>query len=119
MSHQVIVYQDTKEKFVNGQVVVTDYIAVMRVESSCGLTIEEIAAKDVPAGKAFTIIDIDLVPIDRTYRDAWELKDGKIVIDQTKADAIDAQLADTTQARQAVLDRLGITADEATALLAR
>ena len=38
----------------------------------CGLTIEEIAAKDVPAGKEFKIVDISEIPEDRTFRNAWE-----------------------------------------------
>lgn len=36
------------------------------------MTIEEIAAKDVPAGKEFKIVDTDSIPTDRTFRDAWE-----------------------------------------------
>ena len=36
------------------------------------MTIEEIAAKDVPEGKPFKIIDTADVPSDRTFRDAWE-----------------------------------------------
>jgi hypothetical protein len=36
------------------------------------MTIEEIAAKDVPAGKPFKIIDAADVPSDRTFRSAWE-----------------------------------------------
>ena len=35
-------------------------------------TIEELAAKDVPQGKPFKIIDADDIPSDRTFRDAWE-----------------------------------------------
>jgi len=35
-------------------------------------TIEEIAAKDVPAGKPFKIVDVADIPTDRTFRDAWE-----------------------------------------------
>ena len=35
-------------------------------------TIEELAAKDVPAGKAYQIIDESDVPSDRTFRNAWE-----------------------------------------------
>jgi hypothetical protein len=38
----------------------------------CGLTIEEIAAKDVPAGKPFQIVDASEIPTDRTFRAAWE-----------------------------------------------
>lgn len=36
------------------------------------LTIEQIAAKDVPAGKPYTIVDVSEIPEDRTFRDAWE-----------------------------------------------
>ena len=35
-------------------------------------TIEELAAKDVPDGKAYQIIDEADVPSDRTFRNAWE-----------------------------------------------
>ena len=42
------------------------------VPADCGLTIEEIAAKDVPAGKPFKIVDVADIPSDRTFRDAWE-----------------------------------------------
>lgn len=38
----------------------------------CGLTIEEIAAKDVPAGKPYKIINAQDQPSDRTFRNAWE-----------------------------------------------
>ena len=41
------------------------------VPADCGLTIEEIAAKDVPAGKAYNIVDVSDIPEDRTFRNAW------------------------------------------------
>jgi hypothetical protein len=41
------------------------------VPADCGLTIEEIAAKDVPTGKAYNIVDVSEIPTDRTFRDAW------------------------------------------------
>jgi hypothetical protein len=34
-------------------------------------TIEELAAKDVPAGKPFKIVDVSDIPTDRTFRNAW------------------------------------------------
>jgi hypothetical protein len=37
----------------------------------CGLPIEEIARKDVPAGKPFLIASGSLVPTDHTFFDAW------------------------------------------------
>ena len=42
------------------------------VPADCGLTIEEIAAKDVPAGKPYKIVDVADIPSDRTFRNAWE-----------------------------------------------
>lgn len=47
----------------------------------CGLTIKEIAAKDVPTGKPYAIIDASDVPSDRSERMAWtvdpaDLTDG-------------------------------------------
>ena len=42
------------------------------IPADCGLTIEEIAAKDVPAGKPYQIVDVSEIPSDRTFRNAWE-----------------------------------------------
>ena len=47
-------------------------VAVIIPSPDCGLTIEEIAAKDVPAGKSFKIVDVSDIPSDRTFRGAWE-----------------------------------------------
>lgn len=47
-------------------------VAVIIPAPDCGLTIDEIAAKDVPAGKPFKILDVADVPTDRTFRAAWE-----------------------------------------------
>lgn len=47
-------------------------VAVIVPAPECGLTIEEIAAKDVPAGKPFKIVDVADIPSDRTFRNAWE-----------------------------------------------
>lgn len=41
------------------------------VPADCGLTIEEIAAKDVPDGKTYNIVDVSEIPEDRTFRGAW------------------------------------------------
>jgi hypothetical protein len=47
-------------------------VAVIIPAAECGLTIEEIEAKDVPAGKPFKIVDVADIPEDRTFRNAWE-----------------------------------------------
>ena len=38
-------------------------------------TIEEIAAKDVPEGKPYKIVDVSDIPTDRTFRNAWEYQE--------------------------------------------
>ncbi len=50
-------------------------VAVIVPAPECGLSIEAIAAKDVPAGKPFKIVNVSDVPSDRTFRDAWEYQE--------------------------------------------
>ena len=47
-------------------------VAIIVPALDCGLTIEEIAAKDVPQGKPYQIVDVADIPTDRTFRNAWE-----------------------------------------------
>lgn len=47
-------------------------VAVIVPAPGCGLTIEEIARKDVPAGAEFLILEAEDIPDDRTFRNAWE-----------------------------------------------
>lgn len=47
-------------------------VSIIVPAAECGLSIEEIAAKDVPAGKPFKIVDVSDIPEDRTFRAAWE-----------------------------------------------
>ena len=49
-----------------------DGVAIIVPASECGLTIEEIAVKDVPQGKPYKIVDVVDIPTDRTFRNAWE-----------------------------------------------
>ena len=52
------------------------------------LPIEEVAAKDVPAGLAYEIVTADEVPSDRTFRGAWVMGDCCIDHDLDKCKAI-------------------------------
>ena len=45
------------------------------IPSDCGLTIEQIAAKAVPTGKPYKIVDVSDIPTDRTFRNAWEYQE--------------------------------------------
>ena len=47
-------------------------VAVIVPIDNCGLTVEEIATKDVPSGRPYKIVDVSEVPSDRTFRNAWE-----------------------------------------------
>ena len=47
-------------------------VAIIIPAVECGLTIEEIATKDVPVGKPYKIVDVADIPTDRTFRNAWE-----------------------------------------------
>ena len=46
-------------------------VAVIIPSDNSSLTVEQIQAKDVPAGKTSYIVDKSEVPTDRSFRDAW------------------------------------------------
>lgn len=50
-------------------------ILIPTVEYLATHTIEELAAKDVPEGKPYKIVDVSDIPSDRTFRDAWEYQE--------------------------------------------
>jgi hypothetical protein len=50
-------------------------VAIVIPAPECGLTIEDIAAKDVPEGKLYKIVDVADIPSDRTFRDAREFSE--------------------------------------------
>ena len=50
-------------------------VSIIVPAPECGLTIEQIAAKDVPAGKPYKIVDVTDIPTDRTFRNAWEYQE--------------------------------------------
>lgn len=47
-----------------------DGIAVIQ-PCDCGLSLDEIAAKDVPTGTPYLIVDDSVIPADRSLRNAW------------------------------------------------
>ena len=46
-------------------------VAVIVPAPECGLSIQAIAAKDVPAGKPYKIVSVNDIPSDRLFRAAW------------------------------------------------
>ena len=67
-------YQFSVEKTMNQRIIypTDDGGVAIIIPADCGLTIEEIAAKDVPAGKPYKIVNVVDIPVDRTFRAAWE-----------------------------------------------
>jgi hypothetical protein len=47
----------------------------------CGLTIEQIAEKDVPKGSDYAIVDADSIPSDLTFFPVWKYNQGQVEID--------------------------------------
>lgn len=48
------------------------------IPAECGLTVEQIAAKDVPTGKPYKIVDVADIPTDRSERDAWSVDENDL-----------------------------------------
>ena len=48
------------------------------IPCECGLTIEQIAAKDVPTGKAYKIVDAADIPTDRQWRAEWTVDEADL-----------------------------------------
>jgi hypothetical protein len=71
-------------------------VAVIIPAPECGLSIEEIAAKDVPAGTPYLIVTTDDIPSDRTFRNAWEADFSQPDGEGIGADAWFAQQAKPT-----------------------
>lgn len=47
-------------------------VAIVVPAPECGLSVQEVADKSVPSGKPYKIINRSDVPLDRTFRNAWE-----------------------------------------------
>lgn len=53
-------------------------VAVIIPAPDCGLTAEQIALKDVPAGKPFKIVDVSDIPTDRSEREGWTVDEADL-----------------------------------------
>lgn len=53
-------------------------VAVIIPAPNSGLTIEQIAAKDVPAGLPYKIVDVSDIPDDRSQRNLWEVDEADL-----------------------------------------
>ena len=82
------------------------------------ISVQAVLEKDCPAGAI--IVDDSELPTDNEYFNAWELVDGKVVVNEAKKQAIiDAIQAPITAKASALakLAALGLTQDEVKALI--
>ena len=82
------------------------------------LPIEQVLTKDCPEGAI--IVDADSLPTDNEFFNAWELVDGKVVVNETKKQAIIDAIQAPINAKASALAKfaaLGLTEDEVKALV--
>lgn len=53
-------------------------VVVITPSLDCGLTVEQIALKDVPAGKPFKIVGVADIPTDRSEREGWTVDEADL-----------------------------------------
>ena len=81
---------------------------------------EELALKDVPQGAEHYIVDASTIPADRKYRMFWEIKNGMVEVNQTKANQAEAEEIAKEEAREAIrasalqklVENAGLTVEE-------
>jgi len=56
----------------------TDGSIAIIVPTNCGLTVEQIADKDVPTGLNYKIVNVSDISSDRTFRNAWTIDDAEL-----------------------------------------
>jgi hypothetical protein len=81
------------------------------------ISIDEVLAKDCPDHAI--VIDDNELPDDKEFFDAWELVDGKIVVNLDKKNAILLLQESQTLIKQSALNKLmalGLTEEEALAM---
>jgi hypothetical protein len=82
------------------------------------LPIEEVLVKDCPVGAI--IVDNSELPADNEFFDAWELVDGKVVVNLDKKNAMILEKESAQLAKESALAKLaalGLTQDEVKALV--
>lgn len=71
-------------------------------------TIEEVAKKAIPEGTKYRVTHKDLIPKDRTYRDAWTDKHDTDTVDVDMAKAREIHLGRARKGRDAALVELDV-----------
>ena len=53
-------------------------VSVIIPAPNAAMTIEQVAAKDVPTGKPYKIVDVSDIPSNRTARDLWDVDEADL-----------------------------------------
>jgi len=53
-------------------------VSVIYPTSEWGGTMEELAQKDVPTGLKYKIVEDEVIPSDRSFRNAWEVDEAEL-----------------------------------------
>ena len=53
-------------------------LSVLVPSSKWSGTMEELAQKDVPTGLKYKIVEDEVIPTDRTFRNAWEVDEAEL-----------------------------------------
>jgi len=56
----------------------TDETIGIIIPADCGLTVEQIALKDVPTGLKYKIVNVSDISSDRTFRNAWTIDEAEL-----------------------------------------
>ena len=64
------------------------------------LPIEEVAAKDVPEGVTYEIVEDDAIPADRFFRNAWVANGAAVEVDLDQAKSIGHDMRRTQRAEE-------------------
>ena len=64
------------------------------------LSIEEVAAKDVPEGVPYEIVEDDAIPSDRYFRNAWVANGAAVEVDLDQAKSIGHDIRRTQRAEE-------------------
>ena len=78
-------------------------VGILHPILDCGLTLEEIIAKDVPTGVTHEVVEDETIPTDRTFRNAWK---HDLTVDIAKAHEITKQRLRIE--RQPLLEKLDV-----------
>jgi hypothetical protein len=100
-------------------------VAVLMPTNEWTGTMEELASKDVPQGAEHYIVDASTIPADRKYRRFWEIQNGMVEVNQTKANQAEAEAIAKEEAIEAIrasalqklVDNAGLTVEEVKSFL--